>query len=91
MSTPRYLEICAACNQQFGHHCGLRCPEEGRDPSQVENGGFTQREFVSAVDFLTNAHYHLMESKQYWYDKADMAASPILCGLASELRKELNA
>lgn len=34
---------CIRCDQPLGHHCGKRCPLPGRDPSQIEPGGFSQR------------------------------------------------
>ena len=47
-----YRDICALCDQPLGHHCGLRCPEKGRDPSQVEEGGFTDNLFVKKEQAL---------------------------------------
>lgn len=43
---------------------------------------------LNPIQTLFNAHYYLMGRKRFWYDDADMAASTILCVLASDLRKE---
>jgi hypothetical protein len=42
-----------------------------------------------AVQILRNAHYYIMRTKAFWYDKNAMTTSKILAGLASDLRKEL--
>jgi len=46
------------------------------------------REMTTAetVDFLRRAHYHLMDHRSFWNDRADISAARILCVTASDLQ-----
>jgi hypothetical protein len=39
---------------------------------------------------LLAAHYHLMNNKAFWYERALLEASRILCTQASDLKRERN-
>jgi hypothetical protein len=38
---------------------------------------------------LLRSHYHLMDNPRFWYEKGILAASQILCVLASNINTEL--
>jgi hypothetical protein len=39
-----------------------------------------------AIDLCTRAHYRIMANPRFWYDKALIDASRMLCVAASDLR-----
>ena len=42
-----------------------------------------------AIQILMSAHYYLMDSPRFWYDKGLLEASKIICVQASDLRVEV--
>jgi len=52
-------------------------------------GPQTHAEKLNGWTMLLAAHYRLMDNPRFWYDRALIDASRILCSLASDMRAEI--